>query len=65
MSTRVTHELLRVRVAHTCTTHDEVRTVEFDVQSVRRYENGGVRYEMTRCDGSALHAWAEEVEVVQ
>lgn len=59
MGTRVTHERLWATVAHTCATHDDIREREFEVESIRHYENGAVLYAMTRCDGSPMNVWAD------
>lgn len=65
MSARVTHEPVRLRVLHTCATHD-ARTDEFTAYRTYRYEKGGTRYVMNRCDGTVMECWADEpgVEVL-
>lgn len=63
--TRVDHKPVTLRVEHDCGTH-ETRVETFTATATHRYENGNVRYVMTRCDGTQMDAWHGDpgVEVI-
>ena len=63
MERRIDHIPHRVRVLHTCTTHDE-QWGEFQTQATYSWGSGHPRrHVMTRCDGTEMHVWDDEDDI--
>lgn len=59
MTVKRTSASIRLRVHHTCSTH-EARWDEFDTTETYIFPEGSRRHVMTRCDGSRMEVWDDE-----